>query len=85
MEGDSSVGELDQRVSMDLLVVAFVSTVMKYMNFSQWLREISKRLELELSKLEGTQSFVLLNSPKLNSMLRAELLSLADFLKSSTL
>jgi len=70
---------------MDLLVVAFVSTVMKYMNFSQWLREISKRLELELSKLEGTQSFVLLNSPKLNSMLRAELLSLADFLKSSTL
>jgi len=85
VEGDSSIGEPDQRVSMDLLVVAFVSTLMKYMNFSQWLREISKRLELELSKLEGTQSFVLLNSPKLNSMLRAELLSLADFLKSSTL
>ena len=59
------VDEPDQKLSLDLLVFALVlSTLMKYINFNQWLREISKRLELELGKLERTKYFVLLNSPK---------------------
>ena len=51
----SSVDEPNQKLSLNLLIIALIlSTLMKYMNFSQWLREISERLELELSKLEGT-------------------------------
>jgi len=85
----SFVDELDQRLYLDLLVTALVlSTLMKYMNFSRWLREISKRLELEFNKLEGTHSFVLLYSPKAEPQYSgAEPQcsgALADFLKSST-
>jgi len=81
-----SVDEPNQRLSLDLLIVGpILSTLTKYMNFSQWLRKISKRLEFELSELEGTQSLVLLNSPKAELQYQGvEPLSLDDFLKSST-
>ena len=79
------VDEPDQKLSLDLLVFALVlSTLMKYMNFNQWLREISMRLELELRKLERTKSFVLLNSPKVELQYSGAESLLADFLKSST-
>ena len=79
-----SVDEPNQRLSLDLVVALVLSTLMKYMNFSQWLKEISKRLEFELNKLEGTQSIVLLNSLKAELQCSGvEPLYLADFLKSS--
>jgi len=65
----------DPNWKLDLLT--FFLLTGEVCNSSQWIKRISKRLKLELSKLERVNSFVLLNSLRPRMLQEAPHLPLA--------